>query len=79
MIGVGAVQLMVRIRWIWKAEVMVGLPIEVCQIPAHKVLMNSIIWNRRSASMPSFQKRVREMVQKHNPAIFGGYGNSCWG
>ena len=72
-------QLMVRIRWIWKGEAMVGLPIEVCQIPAHKVLMNSIIWNCRSASMPSFQKRVREMVQKHNPAIFGGYGNSCWG
>ncbi|XP_030945010.1 uncharacterized protein LOC115969488 [Quercus lobata] len=67
--GVGAVQLMVRIRWIWKGEAMVGLPNEVCQVPALKVLMNSIVWNCRGASKPSFQKRVREMVQKHNPAI----------
>ena len=48
---------------------MVGLPNEVCQFPNHKVLMDSIIWNCRGASKPSFQKRVREMVQKHNPAI----------
>ena len=48
---------------------MVGLPNEVCQIPDHKVLMNSIIWNCRGASKPSFQKRVREMVQKHNLVI----------
>ena len=48
---------------------MVGLPNEVCQVRALKVLMNSIIWNCRGASKPSFQKRVREMVQKHNPAI----------
>ena len=62
-------QLMVQIRWIWKGEVMGGLPNEGCQIPDHKVLMNSIIWNCRGASKPSFQKCVREMVQKHNPAI----------
>ena len=31
--------------------------------------MDSIIWNFRGASKPSFQNRVREMVQKHNPAI----------
>ena len=48
---------------------MVGLPNEVCQIPNHKVLMNSIIWNCRGASKPSFQKRVREMIQKHNLVI----------
>ena len=48
---------------------MVGLPNEVCQVRALKVLMNSIIWNCRGASKPSFQNRVREMVQKHNPAI----------
>ena len=46
-----------------------GLPIEFCQVPAFNVLMNSIIWNCRGASKPSFQKRVREMVQKYNPAI----------
>ena len=46
-----------------------GLPIECCQVPVFIVLMNSIIWNCRGASKPSFQKRVREMVQKYNPAI----------
>ena len=64
-----AMHLMVRIRWIWKGEAMGGLPNEGCQIPDHKVLMNSIIWNCRSASKHSFQKRVTEMVQKHNSTI----------
>ena len=48
---------------------MVGLTIEFCLVPALFVIMNSIIWNCRGASKPSFQKRVREMVQKHNPTI----------
>ena len=46
-----------------------GLPIECCQVPVSIVLMNSIIWNCRGASKPSFQKRVKEMVQKYNPDI----------
>ena len=46
-----------------------GLPIECCQVPVFIVLMNSIIWNCRGASKPSFQKRVKEMVQKYNPDI----------
>ncbi|KAK7835125.1 hypothetical protein CFP56_023809 [Quercus suber] len=31
--------------------------------------MNCIIWNCRGASKPSFQKRVKELVHNHNPAI----------
>ena len=46
-----------------------GLPIECCQVPVFIVLMNSIIWNCRGASKPSFQKHVREMVQKYNSDI----------
>ena len=48
---------------------MVGLTIEFCHVPALFVIMNSIIWNCRGASKPSFQKRVREMIQKHNLVI----------
>ena len=46
-----------------------GLPIECCQVLVFIVLMNSIIWNCRGATKPSFQKRVKEMVQKYNPDI----------
>ena len=60
---------MVQIRWNWKGEEMVGLSFDVYQNPDHKFLMNSIIWNCRGASKPSFQKHVRELVLSHNPAI----------
>ena len=46
-----------------------GLAIECCQVPVFIVLINNIIWNCRGAFKPSFQKRVREMVQKYNPDI----------
>ena len=32
-------------------------------------LMNVIIWNCRGALKPSFNIRVGELVQSHNPAI----------
>ena len=48
---------------------MMGHTIEFCLVPSLFVIMNSIIWNCRAASKPSFQKRVWEMVQKYNPAI----------
>ena len=48
---------------------MMGLPFDVCRKPDHKFLMNSIIWNCRGASKPSFQKCVRELVLSHNSAI----------
>ena len=48
---------------------MVDLTIEFCHVPDLFVIMNSIIWNCRGASKPSFQKRVLEMVQKYNPGI----------
>ena len=60
---------MVRIRWNWKGKEMVGLPFDVFQNLDYNILMNSIIWNCRGASKPSFQKHVRELVLSHNPAI----------
>lgn len=32
-------------------------------------MMNIIIWNCRGALKPSFKKRVRDLVQNHNPTI----------
>lgn len=31
--------------------------------------MNVIIWNCRGTLKPSFQNRIRELVQNHNPTI----------
>ena len=38
----------------------------LCCLNFFSVFMNCIIWNCRGASKPSFQKRVKEMVQKYN-------------
>ena len=47
-----------------------GLPFDVfCPNQGHNFLMNIIIWNCKGASKPSFQNRVKELVQSKNPAI----------
>lgn len=33
-------------------------------------LMNILVWNCRGALKPSFKRNIRELVWKHDPAIF---------
>ena len=44
-------------------------PFDECPTPNLLFLMKIIIWNCRGVLKPSFQNRVRELVQNHNPAI----------
>lgn len=60
---------MVQIIWTLKGKEMLGLPLDDCPNPDHSFLMNCIIWNCKGVLKPSFQKRVRELVQNHNSAI----------
>lgn len=47
-----------------------ALPLVVeCSFPFHLFVMNLIAWNCRGAGKPSFQNRVRDLVNNHDPAI----------
>ena len=54
-----------RIAWFLREEP----PVDKCSLSIIFCLMSIIIWNCRGALKPSFQSRVRELVQFHNPAI----------
>ncbi|XP_075641836.1 uncharacterized protein LOC142613385 isoform X2 [Castanea sativa] len=59
-----------RTGWNSNEEEMLGLLlVDECPTLVYQFLMNIIIWNCRGALKPSFQNRVRELVQFHNPAI----------
>ena len=55
--------------WNLREEAKLGPPFDECPTPDHTFLMNIIIWNCRGALKPSFQNRIRELVQNHNPVI----------
>ena len=44
-------------------------PLELGFILNLSVIMNIIIWNSRGVLKPNFQHHVRELAQRHNPAI----------
>ena len=47
-----------------------GLPFDVVSPQIYlNLIMNVIIWNCRGALKPSFQNRIRDLVQSYNPAI----------
>ena len=44
-------------------------PIDECPISFLCLVMNILVWNCRGALKPSFQNRVRDLVNNHDPAI----------
>lgn len=53
-----------------EVKLMLLLLLAECSNLYHLLLMNIIIWNCQGALKPGFQSHLRDLVQKHNPAIF---------
>lgn len=51
-------EMLKRIVWSLREEVMVMSPYVECLSPQHMIIMNIIIWNYRGALKPSFQIHV---------------------
>lgn len=62
--------MMERMGWILIEEVKLLLAFSECPTSIHQLIMNVIAWNCQGTLKPGFQNHFRDLVQKHNPAIF---------
>lgn len=62
-------EMMIQMGWNLMEKVKLVPPLNECQTPNHRLVMNIIVWNCRGTLKPNFLAHVRDLVQNH-PAIF---------